>query len=120
MSKEKLLIYFEQLEPTGKKRKKHRSNPFEYNVEIPKGVSSLEKSKSLSEHKEIFPLIKKLDEIKENEKKDNEEEKKEEQQLIDQLTLTKCPKCSSENVEESDEEGFLKCVNCKYVWEEEE
>jgi hypothetical protein len=111
-------IHFEELEPRDRKKKKGRSNPFEYNVEVPKSLSSLDKEKHVSEHKEIVPPIKRLTEIREEEKKEEEEESIKEQQLIDQLSITKCPKCSSENVEEVGEEGRLQCTKCKFMWEE--
>lgn len=118
MFTENRTIHFEELEPRNRKKKKVRSNPFEYNVEIPKSLNSLDKEKHMSEHKEIIPPIKKLTEIKENEKKDEEEESIKEQQLIDQLQITKCPKCGSENVEEAEEKNILLCKNCKYTWVE--
>lgn len=67
-------LHFEELEPRDRKKKKGRSNPFEYNVEIPKSLNSLDKEKHVSEHKEIIPPIKKINAIKENEKKEEEAE----------------------------------------------
>lgn len=118
MFTEKRIIYFEELEPRDRKKKKGRSNPFEYNVEVPKKLNALDKEKHVSEHKEIISPIKKFKEIAEAEKKEEEEEAIMKQKLIDQLALTKCPKCGSENVEETEENRILKCENCKYIWEE--
>ena len=114
---ENRLIKFEELEPVNKKRKKKRSPLFEYKIEVPrKNIDSIDKPKGLTEHKEVLPLKIKLKEIKEEEKREEGQSQEEAQKILDQLNLTKCPRCESLNVEETKAKNF-RCVVCEYEWE---
>jgi NAD-dependent SIR2 family protein deacetylase len=116
MFNENRLLSFEKLEPTGKKHKKKRSSFFEYKVEVPKkNIDSMEKPKGLSEHKEILPLRIKLKQMKEKEKQEKEKAKEDAQKILDQLNLTKCPKCESLKIEETKDKNF-RCTICEYEW----
>ncbi|MBT3704981.1 hypothetical protein HOG17_04350 [Candidatus Peregrinibacteria bacterium] len=92
MVKEKRLVHFEQLEPTGRRKKRKSPDIFEYKVEIPKRIS---------EHKEIL-----------QKKQDAKEAKK----VLDLLEEETCPRCNSKNFKEIEEEK-LQCIDCDKIWE---
>ena len=117
MFNERRLVNFEELEPRFKKKQKKRSSSlFEYNVEIPKkNIDSMEKAKGLSEHKEIMPLKTKLKAMKEREDKEREKSQDAAKKVLDELSITKCPKCESLNIEENGERNY-KCIDCKCEW----